>query len=76
MSGVVFPFRKPTSKTQPCPAASVSSHVSQLPHGVTPPAQFLTVPARLAQDASHLPRFVSKTRFVVPPFPVGMPVGA
>ena len=76
MSGVVFPFRKPTSKFQPWPATPVSSLVSQLPHGVTPPAQLRTVPARLDQDVSHLPRLVSNTRFVVPPLPVGMPAGA
>ena len=75
-SGVVLPFRKPTSKAQPCPATVVSSPVSQLPHGVTPPAQFRIVPARLDHDVSHLPRFVSKTRLVVPPFPVGVPAGA
>ena len=44
-------------------------------NGVTPPAQLRTVPARLDHDASHLPRFVSNTRFVVPPRPVGMPFG-
>ena len=75
MSGVVLPLRNPTSKTQPCPGTSVSSHVSHVPHGVTPPAQLRTVPARLDHDASHLPRFVSNTRFVVPPLPVGMPFG-
>ncbi len=75
MSGVVLPLRNPTSKTQPWPATSVSSQVSQLPQGVTPPAQLRIVPARLDHEASHLPRFVSNTRLVVPPLPVGMPAG-
>ena len=69
------PFAEPTSKFQPWPATSVSSQVSQVPHGVTPPAQLRTVPARLDHDASHVPRFVSKIRFVVPPLPVGIPSG-
>src|SRR5688572_29103473 len=45
-----------TSNTQPCvfpnPSlgpTTVSSHVSQLPQGVGPPAQFTNVPAMLTQ---------------------------
>src|SRR5262245_66275495 len=74
-SGVVLPFRNPTSKTHPCPATAVSSHVSQLPQGVTPPAQFRTVPARLDHADNHLPCRVSKIRLLVPPRPVCIPAG-
>jgi hypothetical protein len=54
------------------PSSPVSSQVSQLPHGVTPPAQLRMVPARLDHESSHSPRRVSKSRFVVPSLP-GMP---
>ena len=33
-----------TSKTYPCPVVRSSSQVSQVPHGVAPPAQLLRVP--------------------------------
>src|SRR5271163_3710556 len=47
----------------------VSSQLSQVPQGVGPPAQFLTVPLRLTQDDSSLAVLVLKTRFVQPPLP-------
>src|SRR5262245_28344648 len=46
-----------------------SSQLDQAPHGVGPPAQFLTVPLRLAHDDSGLAVLVLKTRFVQPPLP-------
>src|SRR5688572_13112532 len=69
-----------TSNTQPCClvyAAFVcgplvfSSHVSQLPHGVGPPAQLLIVPAMLADELSHCPVRGLNARLVVPPMPTG-----
>src|SRR5687768_12655574 len=44
-----------------------SSHVSQEPHGVGPPAQLTLVPARLVTLESSLPDAVSKSMDVVPP---------
>src|SRR5678816_3742649 len=73
-----------TSNIQPCvfanvyglPAVSfspgswsVSSHVSQVPQGVGPPAQLRLVPEIALQDLRSLPAFVSNTRFVQPPVP-------
>ena len=52
----MLPFRKPRRRSSRAPRPPVSSQVSQLPHGVTPPAQLRIVPARLDHDASHLPR--------------------
>ena len=46
----------PWSFVRPSPAlSSVSSHVSQVPHGVTPPAQLLCVPATLTYSPSRSP---------------------
>jgi hypothetical protein len=45
----------------------VSSHVSQLPHGVGPPAQLRTVPLMLAQLPRHSPCRVSNSSVTVPP---------
>jgi hypothetical protein len=43
----------------------ISSHVSQVPHGVRPPAQFTSVPPRLACISRSMPS--RSTRVVVPP---------
>ena len=43
-----------------------SSHVSQVPHGVGPPAQFVSVPARLTQSLTSR-RSRSTSSVVVPP---------
>ena len=53
LSGVVSAPSGLTSNVQPCPGSAVSSQVSHVPQGVTPPAQLRIVPARLAHDASH-----------------------
>jgi hypothetical protein len=66
-----------TSKTYPwsfwkAPPArcSVSSQVSQVSHGVMPPAQLLCVPATLTYSRMRLPS-LSTSMFVVPPFAPG-----
>src|SRR5215207_6199146 len=51
----------------PAALASVSSHVSHVPHGVTPPAQLLKVPARLTYSSTLTP-CSSSTIVDVPPF--------
>jgi hypothetical protein len=60
--------------------ATVSSQVSQVPHGVTPPAQLPSVPPRLGYDSTKLPS--RKIRLVVPPAAkpltperLGVPIG-
>ena len=45
----------------------VSSQVSHEPHGVGPPAQFRTVPLRLAAVPRYSPDFWSNSTVVVPP---------
>jgi hypothetical protein len=47
--------------------AVVSSHVSQVFHGVGPPAQLRSVPLRLSRDSSNRPSRVSNSSVVVPP---------
>ena len=49
---------------------TVSSQVSQLPHGIAPPEQFIIVPARLTFEASTSPVGVTCT-VVVPPLALG-----
>ena len=67
-----------TSKIHPCVLANcgsevlsgplrVSSQVSQLPQGVTPPAQFLIVPDSEALLPMNLPEPLSNVTCVVPP---------
>ena len=65
-----------TSKTYPCGwlnrlagrgSASVSSHVSHVPHGVGPPAQLRVVPHRLAHAFVTVPEAGSNSTVVVPP---------
>jgi hypothetical protein len=48
-------------------STSDSSHVSHDPHGVAPPAQFRTVPARLVRPPIHAPAASSNSIVVVPP---------
>src|SRR5688572_9348713 len=78
-SGLAWP-NAGTSNTQPCCFVCaafvcgplvVSSHVSQLPHVVGPPAQFVRVPAILADELSHWPLRGLKPRLVVPPTATG-----
>ena len=45
----------------------VSSHVSQVPHGVRMPAQFVSVPFRLTQSEISSALFASSSRVTVPP---------
>jgi hypothetical protein len=45
----------------------VSSHVSQDPHGVAPPAQFRTVPLILGHMSTTSPVSVLNSIVVVPP---------
>jgi hypothetical protein len=45
----------------------VSSQVSQLRHGVGPPAQFRMVPLKLSSVSTSSPRSPSKMSVVVPP---------
>ncbi len=45
----------------------VSSHVSQLFHGVAPPAQLRMVPAMLERVLTRRPAFGSNVIVVVPP---------
>jgi hypothetical protein len=60
-----------TSKTYPCGmplrVVVVSSALSQVPQGVTPPAQLRTVPVRLPYALTSSPASGSNTRFVLPP---------
>jgi hypothetical protein len=68
----------PTSKLKPCGLVTpleggtevFSSHVTQLPQGVRPPAQLLNVPAIEAKCSSSLPCW-SNTSVVVPPRQAG-----
>ena len=70
LSGVGSPFSLPTSNCQPCPGRVVSSPVIQVPHGVTPPAQLRTVPARRRPRRLPSARASCRTRrLVVPPPP-------
>src|SRR4029450_9982587 len=69
LSGVGSPCSLPTSNWYPWPGTAVSSPVSHVPHGVTPPAQLRTVPASDGHADSHCSFLVSKRRLVVPPAP-------
>ena len=44
-----------------------SSQDSQVPQGVTPPAQLCSVPPRLTRESTSSSRAVSNTSVVVPP---------
>ena len=82
LSGVGFSllatFTGSTSNTNPWSfvippspvRSSVSSHVSHVPHGVTPPAQLVDVPARLTYSATTLSSSSSSV-VVVPPIAAG-----
>ncbi len=62
-----------TSNTKPWPAPPVkrvSSQVSQVPHGVPPPAQFVLVPEFVTKESARL-RLGPTTTPVVPPIALG-----
>ena len=45
----------------------VSSHVTQLPHGIGPPEQFICVPFRLVKERTTSPYRVTSIVVVPPP---------
>jgi hypothetical protein len=63
---------QPWSRVSPSVPAffSVSSQVSQVPQGVVPPAQLLTVPDRLTYSRTRSP-VAESSMLVVPPPPAG-----
>ena len=46
---------------------TVSSQVSQVPHGVAPPAQFICVPLQLTQDSTLVAWRLTSSVVVPPP---------